>query len=114
MAKSRKGGKGACIADIKFANSRKSKLFICDKMAGKTVEVVGGINGVLGRRLKKAGFNSAAKLSCKVQRMTKRKYLRYTMKKSGSNVRYAMDSYVSTKNHCDQVKDCKCGRRRRR
>ena len=64
MAKSLKG---YCSKDIKFANSRKAKLFVCDKMAGKTAEAVGGINGALGSRLKKAGFDSAAKLSCKVQ-----------------------------------------------
>ncbi|MRB67430.1 hypothetical protein GH825_28970, partial [Bacillus thuringiensis] len=79
---------------------------------GKSVEVVGGINGVLGGRLRNVGVETAEKLSCKMRRTTKRKYLRYMIKKSGSNVRYAMDSYVSLKNHCDKVKDCKCGRRR--
>ncbi|KAK2157289.1 hypothetical protein NP493_1889g00012 [Ridgeia piscesae] len=122
MAKSRKCGKakagkakagkakGACSKDIEFGSSKKAKLFICDKMKGKSVRAVGGINGVLGKRLKKAGVGTAAKLTCKMKEMTKRNYLRYMMEQSGSNVRYAMDSYVSMKNHCGQVKDCKCGR----
>ncbi|KAI0208778.1 hypothetical protein LSAT2_006574 [Lamellibrachia satsuma] len=107
MAKSKRSNK-----DIVFANSMKSKRFVREKISGKTVEAVGGINGVLGRRLNEAGVGSAIKLSCKMRGMTKRKYLRYMMKKSGANVRYAMDSYVSLKSHCNKVKDCKCGGRR--
>ena len=77
-----KGGKakGACSKDIEFGSSMKAKRFICDKMAGKNVEAVGGINGVLGKRLACAGFESAEKLSCQMRRMTKRKYLRFMMK----------------------------------
>lgn len=58
----------------------KSKRFVREKISGKTVEAVGGINGVLGRRLNEAGVGSAIKLSCKMRGMTKRKYLRYMMK----------------------------------
>ncbi|KAK2157286.1 hypothetical protein NP493_1889g00019 [Ridgeia piscesae] len=90
----------------------KAQRFICNKMAGKNVRAVGGINGALGRRLEKAGFGCADKLSCKVKKMTKRNFMRYMLKTAGGNVRHAMDSYVSVTNHCRQVKDCKCGRRR--
>ncbi|MRB67439.1 hypothetical protein GH877_29675 [Bacillus thuringiensis] len=38
--------------------------------------------------------------------MTKRNYLRYFMKESSCNVRLAMESYVSLKNHCEQMGDC--------
>ena len=83
MKKSRKGGKakkGACSKDIVFGSSMKAKRFICDKMAGKNVEAVGGINGVLGKRLGCAGFESAEKLTCQMKLMTKRNYLRFMMK----------------------------------
>ena len=82
--KSRKGGKGkgACGKDIKFASSMKAKLFIKEQMKRKSVETVGGINGVLGCRLADSGIGTAKKLSGKVQGMTKRKYLRFMMKVS--------------------------------
>ena len=82
MKKTRKGGKakkGACSKDIVFGSSRKAKQFIGAKMGRQTVEAVGGINGVLGSRLKKAGVGSAKKLTCKMREMTKRNYLRYMM-----------------------------------
>lgn len=107
MAKSRNSGR-----DIKFANSKKSMRFERARLGDKTVEAVGGINGALGKRLKRAGVDSAQKLSGKMCRTTKRKYLRYMMKKSGSNVRNAMDSYVSLSRHCKKVRDCKSGQRR--
>ncbi|KAK2171250.1 hypothetical protein NP493_1087g00025 [Ridgeia piscesae] len=76
-------------------------------MEGKNVKAVGGIHRALGRRLEDAGFGCAAKLSCKVKKMTKRKFMRYMLKTAGGNVRHAMDSYVSMTNHCRKVKDCK-------
>ena len=95
MAKSRKGacgrstkrsrkggkgkGKGACGKDIKFGSSMKARQFIGAKMGRQTVEAVGGINGVLGSRLKTAGVGTAKKLTCKMREMTKRNYLRYMM-----------------------------------
>ena len=63
-----------------FANTMKAQRFICNKMAGKNVRAVGGINGALGRRLEKAGFGCADKLSCKVKKMTKRNFMRYMLK----------------------------------
>ena len=77
-----KAGKGACSKDIKFASSMKAKLFIKEQMKGKCVEAVGGINGILGRRLADSGVGTAKKLSGKMLGMTKRKYLRYMMKVS--------------------------------
>ena len=79
MGRSRKG-KGACGKDIEFASSRKARQFIGAKMGHQTVEAVGGIDGALGCRLKKAGVGSAKLLSSKMQEMTKREYLRYIMK----------------------------------
>lgn len=75
MGRSRNGNK-----DIIFAGSRKAKVFENAKLRGKTVEDVGGINGVLGRRLRKAGHRTATSLSCQLSGMTKRNYLRYIMK----------------------------------
>ena len=49
-------------------------------MEGKNVKAVGGIHRALGRRLEDAGFGCAAKLSCKVKKMTKRKFMRYMLK----------------------------------
>ena len=63
-----------------FATSKKAQLFICKEMKGKNVQAVGGINGALGKRLKKDGFGSAAELSCKVKKMTKRNFMRYMLK----------------------------------
>ncbi|KAI0208777.1 hypothetical protein LSAT2_006573 [Lamellibrachia satsuma] len=100
MGKSRKGSN-----DIVFAGSKKAKLFNSEGIEDKSIEAVGGINGVLGARFKKAGVCTAKDLSCKMREMTKRNYLRYMMKESGSNVRYAMDSYVSLKTHCEKMKD---------
>jgi len=80
MGNSRKSGRGACGKDIEFASSRKAQQFIGAKMGRQTVEAVGGIDGALGCRLKQAGVGSAKKLSCKMQEMTKRDYLRYMMK----------------------------------
>ena len=73
-------GKGACSKDIKFASSMKAKRFIKSRLDGKSVRAVGGINGALGKRLKKAGFDTAAKLSCEVKKMTKRNFMRYMLK----------------------------------
>ncbi|KAI0208780.1 hypothetical protein LSAT2_006576 [Lamellibrachia satsuma] len=108
MGRSRNGNK-----DIIFAGSRKAKVFENAKLRGKTVEDVGGINGVLGRRLRKAGHRTATSLSCQLSGMTKRNYLRYIMKESGSNVRYAMDSYVNLKKHCKKMQDCQCKSKKR-
>lgn len=92
--------------DIVFANSKKAKLFNRTALEDASIESVGGINGVLGSKLQNAGVCNARDLSNKKREMTKRNYLRFIMKESGSNVRYAMDSYVSLKKHCEQMKDC--------
>ena len=75
MGKSRKGS-----SDIVFAGSKKAKLFNSEGIEDKSIEAVGGINGVLGARFKKAGVCTAKDLSCKMREMTKRNYLRYVMK----------------------------------
>ena len=89
MKKSRKGGCSKTKAksgkddydnNTYFATSMKAQRFICDKIKGKNVQAVGGINGALGCRLKKAGFGSASKLSCEVKKMTKRNFMRYMLK----------------------------------
>ena len=66
--------------NISFASSEKARRFECAKLKGKTVEDVGGIDGVLGGRLRKSGTKSAKDLTCLMQGMTKRKYLRFIMK----------------------------------
>ena len=80
MGRSQKG-KGACGKDTEYASSRKARQFIGAKMGRQTaLEAVGGIDGALGSRLKKAGVRSAKQLSAKMQEMSKREYLRYIMK----------------------------------
>ena len=63
-----------------FATSMKAQRFVCDKLKGKKVRAIGGINGALGRRLEDSGICTASKLSCKVKKMTKRKFMRYMLK----------------------------------
>ncbi|MRA94103.1 hypothetical protein GH868_29520 [Bacillus thuringiensis] len=74
-------------------------------MGKKKVDAVSGINGVFKHRI---GVSTAKKLSCKYRGMTKRKYYRWMMKKTGSNVKYAMDSYVCLRAHCKRQRDCSC------
>ena len=80
MGKSK--SKSGCKGNIKFANSKKSKKFVRTCIKGECVDAVGGIHRVLGGRLNKAGICNAKDLSCKMRRMTKRKYLRFVMKVS--------------------------------
>jgi len=72
-------------------------------MGNKKVDAVSGINGVFKIRI---GCKSAAKLSCKYKCMTKRNYYRWMMKKTGSNVKYAKDSYDCLRDHCKRQRDC--------
>ena len=84
-----------------FATSKKANRFICDKMAGKNVQAVGGINGALGKRLKKDGFGSAAELSCKVKKMTKRNFMRYMLK-----VLYSVRLYILYRLGANRATQC--------
>ncbi|KAK2192843.1 hypothetical protein NP493_21g01033 [Ridgeia piscesae] len=93
-------------SDIKFGSSMKAKRFIKQKLEGQSIECVGGINGALGPRLQESGCCNAQDLACKLRGFTKRNYLRYIMKESHANVRWAMDSYESMKKHCKKHGDC--------
>lgn len=89
-----------------MVNTKKNRRFVRSKMGKKKVDAVSGINGVFKERL--GDIKTAQELSCKYRGMTKRKYYRWMMEQTGSNVKYAMDSYVCLRAHCKAQRDCSC------
>ena len=84
---------------VRIRNTKKISKFTSEPLSGKSVEAVGGINGVLAKRLVKKGYKSASSLKRKAISVKKGTFIAWMEAHVNANQLQAGWAYKSLNEH---------------
>ncbi|MRA94105.1 hypothetical protein GH868_29530 [Bacillus thuringiensis] len=84
---------------VKIYNTKKISKFTKEPLNGKSVEAVGGINGVLGKRLSQKGYSTAGRLKSKAVSVKKGTFIAWLEAHANANQLQAGWAYKSLLDH---------------
>lgn len=84
---------------VRIPNTKKISKFVKEPLNGKPVDAVGGINGVLAKRLDKKGYHSASSLKRKALSVKKGTFIAWLEAHVNANQLQAGWAYKSLVGH---------------